>query len=135
MSSMIIISIPGEPVGQGRPRVTRWGAYDPPKSKAYKQLVRRYAKSIYHGEILAGPLVVGMRIYRPIQKTGSKKLHADKAAGIVRPAVKPDIDNVFKAVTDALTGVVWVDDNQIVETTIKKYYGTEPRVEVDIKEI
>lgn len=132
---MIHIIIPGEPVGQGRPRVTRWGTYDPPKSKAYKNLVRLYTRKCYKGELLAGPLRVGMRIYRPIQKTGSKKLHADKAAGLIKPVVKPDIDNVFKGVTDAMKGIVWVDDNQIVDTHITKDYGVEPRVEVDIEEI
>ncbi|WP_155286078.1 RusA family crossover junction endodeoxyribonuclease [Lacticaseibacillus zhaodongensis] len=132
---MIHITIPGEPIGQARPRVTRWGTYDPPKSKAYKNLVKRYALHDYSGEPLTKPVFVGMRIYRPIQKSGSKKLHAQKESGAIRPAVKPDIDNVFKAVTDAMTGIVWVDDNQIVETRISKFYSTDPRVEVEIKEI
>lgn len=126
-------------MGMGRPRVTNRGgyahAYTPAKSRQYKQAVAFCTRNSYEGPLLTGPIDVTMRIYRPIQKAGSKKLHAEKEAGIVRPIVKPDIDNVFKAVTDAMTGIIWADDNQIVETHISKYYGSAPRVEVEIEEI
>jgi len=136
---MIRFEVPGEPVAQGRPRVVQTAAgprgIDPRKSRSYKATVRLFAAHAYHDTPLEGPLMVYVDIYRQIQRTGSKKLKAAKLAGDVRPVVKPDIDNVFKAVTDACTGVIWKDDNQIVSTTINKYYSDRPRVAVRVTEI
>lgn len=55
-------------------------------------------------------------------------------AGFIRPTTKPDIDNVQKAVMDALTGVWYVDDSQIVESHVGKWYSENPRVEVTVEE-
>ena len=49
--------------------------------------------------------------------------------------MKPDIDNLFKAVTDACTGIVWKDDNQIVSTKSDKFYSEVPRVENYVEEL
>ena len=47
-----------------------------------------------------------------------------------------DIDNFNKLVLDALTGLVYEDDSQIVELTITKGYDKErPRVEVKIDSV
>ncbi|AGP67713.1 Holliday junction resolvase [Lacticaseibacillus paracasei] len=93
------------------------------------------ARDQYAGEPLSGPLICRVTIYRPIQQTGSKRLKRDKAAGVVRPVIKGDVDNYFKAVTDPLTGIVWVDDAQIVEAHIAKFYSNEPHVEIYIEQI
>ena len=50
------------------------------------------------------------------------------------PKVKPDLDNVVKAVLDALNGVVYRDDAQVVNLVATKRYATEPRVEVYVFE-
>ena len=136
---MISIVIPIEPVAQGRPKFARIGravrTYDPAKSRAYKALVAGYAREQYAGAPLVGALVLRVTFYRPIQTSGSKRLKHDKAVGAALPTVKPDLDNYFKAVTDALKGIVWVDDNQIVSVDMRKLYGTKPRTEIEIKEI
>jgi len=48
----------------------------------------------------------------------------------IRPAKKPDIDNVIKAWTDAMNGVVFADDCQIVTGSFSKVYGPAPLVAV-----
>jgi crossover junction endodeoxyribonuclease RusA len=46
---------------------------------------------------------------------------------------KRDVDNFNKLVFDALTGIVYEDDSQIIELTIRKHYDkAAPRVEVTI---
>ncbi|WP_238059402.1 RusA family crossover junction endodeoxyribonuclease [Lacticaseibacillus saniviri] len=134
---VIKITVPGEPVAQGRPRVyrTRYGVrgVDPAKSRAYKALVTQYAQQAFTGEPLEGPIDFRLKIYRPIQKAGSKALKAKKASGEILPTVKPDLDNVYKAVSDALTGIVYVDDNQVTDLLVIKRYSDNPRVEVEIK--
>ena len=52
--------------------------------------------------------------------TKAKRLMAQR--GILRPVVKPDIDNVAKAILDALNGVAFADDRQIVQVTCEKWY-------------
>jgi Holliday junction resolvase RusA-like endonuclease len=44
-------------------------------------------------------------------------------------------NNVFKRLYDALNGLAYRDDNQIVSATVEKWYSNNPRVEVEIKEI
>jgi Holliday junction resolvase RusA-like endonuclease len=43
------------------------------------------------------------------------------------PTVKPDYDKLTRAATDALTGVLWTDDAQVVQATIQKRYGSPAR--------
>lgn len=39
------------------------------------------------------------------------------------PQWKPDLDNLVKAMLDALTGILWVDDNQIVYSRAAKVWA------------
>jgi Holliday junction resolvase RusA-like endonuclease len=131
---LIRVEVLGEPVSQGRPRFSGRGgfvrSYDPPKSREYKKKVAKCAKEQYHGEPLEGQLKVELNIFRPVQKSISKIERHRRLLGVHRPTVKPDIDNYFKAVTDACTGLLWVDDAQIVSAKINKYYSEEPRIEM-----
>jgi Holliday junction resolvase RusA-like endonuclease len=53
-------------------------------------------------------------------------------AGTERPTKKPDIDNIEKIIFDALNGIAYNDDSQIVSCWADKFYSTVPRVEVVI---
>ena len=55
--------------------------------------------------------------------------------GDIKPTVKPDADNVEKAVKDALNGVVWVDDCQVVNCEKEKFYSTKPGVHAVIETV
>ena len=57
------------------------------------------------------------------------------ASGDMRPVKRPDWDNVGKIVTDALNGVAYDDDSQIVSASVEKYYSEEPRTEIKIERI
>lgn len=58
----------------------------------------------------------------------NEKIYVDK---------KPDLDNLEKAVYDSIgkSGVVWKDDNLLVEHLTRKIYSPRPRIEIIIKEI
>lgn len=137
---MIRIEIPGPAVPQGRPRATvvygHVKLYDPAKSRAYKQTVAIYARQAM-GQRLPTKRAVScrLRIYRQIPASDSRHKRDLKASGFIRPTVKPDLDNVFKAVTDACTGIVWHDDNQIVEAHIVKQYSDRPRAILEVEEL
>lgn len=137
---MIRIEVPGDPVAQGRPRFARRGkfvsTYDPPKSRAYKQEVTIYARaSMASRKPFTGPIKVTMYIYRRIQSNGSHSLKQAKLDGKIWPTVKPDLDNFYKAATDACTGIIWHDDNQIVDAQMIKKYSDQPRLVMEISEL
>jgi Holliday junction resolvase RusA-like endonuclease len=134
---MITFTIPGEPVGKGRPRVTLAGgrahAYTPAKTAAYEQLVAVYAAAaMQNAPLLEHPVRVRLDIYCKVPGTWSKKRRSDALAGIERPAKSPDIDNIVKALADGMNGIVWVDDSQIVELVCSKHYALEPYVSVSV---
>ena len=64
-----------------------------------------------------------------------KKWQAAALAGQERPTKKPDGDNVLKAIADALNEIVYIDDAQIVDATVRKFYAAVPRTIVQITEI
>jgi len=131
------VIVHGEPVQAGRPRFnskTR-KAHDPEKSREYKAMVKESAALQYHGPLIADKAIaVDINIYRSIQKSASHKEHSLRAAGEHRPIVKPDTSNYVKLIEDALTGVIWEDDNLIVSLVAKKYYSDDPRIEVTVTE-
>lgn len=49
------------------------------------------------------------------------------------PSVKPDWDKLARSCGDAMTGIVWVDDAQIVQATVVKEYGLPERAEITIE--
>lgn len=70
-------------------------------------------------------------IYRGVPKSWSKRKAAQAIADKIRPTTKPDVSNVLKGIEDALSGVWYEDDSQIVEYgLIGKWYAEEPRVYV-----
>ena len=52
--------------------------------------------------------------------------------GTIKPTKKVDVDNLAKAVMDALNGVAWGDDSQVVKITIFKEYTEHPYVYIYI---
>lgn len=108
---------------------------DPKKSREYKQYVALVARQQYKGKPLDGPLDVIVDIYRPIPKSTSKVRRKKKEEKEIRPIVRPDLDNYLKAVFDGLDKITWHDDAQIVTLSANKYYSTDPRLEIDIREL
>jgi crossover junction endodeoxyribonuclease RusA len=42
-----------------------------------------------------------------------------------RPTTKPDCTKMLRSVEDALKGILWADDSQVVEQVISKHYADE----------
>jgi crossover junction endodeoxyribonuclease RusA len=50
------------------------------------------------------------------------------------PSVKPDLDKLCRAVLDALTGILWVDDGQVVRLAARKDYSSStPGTQVTVQ--
>lgn len=131
-----VFNFPVEPVAQMRPRFTRRPyvhAYDPVKVKRYKETLAFHAQNQWAVTPATGPIKLQLRFYRPIQKSVSKAEHARRLSGAHRPIVKPDLSNYIKSFEDGLNGLIWADDNEIVEMVARKYYSDHPRIEVEIE--
>lgn len=94
---MMILEIPGEPVGKARPRVVRNGAfsrtYTPEKTASYENLVKleytaRYGQAMFPAE---AQLHMTISAYYGLPKSDSKKKRQMKLEGVIRPTKKPDI--------------------------------------------
>lgn len=130
---MYELTIPGEPVAKGRPRVGKFGAYTPEKTKNYETLVKELYFTQHGQTMVEGPLHVEVKAFFGIAKSSTKKVREKMIGGSLRPTKRPDIDNVIKSVTDGLNGVAYPDDSQIVSLSASKYYSDQPRVEILIR--
>lgn len=72
------------------------------------------------------PLRMQIVIMMPIPKGFSKAKHERAIRGVIRPIVKPDCDNLAKNINDALNGIAYPDDKQIVDLIVNKYYAESP---------
>lgn len=135
----IKIIVPGQPVPQGRPKFANRGSfvtvYDPPKSKAYKKLVAQYAVHKAPKKLLEGELEVEIQVFKETLKSFSRANKVDAEARLLRPITKPDADNYAKGPLDALKGIIWKDDGQVVDLHCSKYYSSQPRIEIIIREV
>ncbi len=123
------IIIPGEPVGKGRPRFTRRGrCYTPKTTEQAERLVQSVGQSQFGGDPMTGPLAVELLAVSSIPRSWSGKKQMAAKLGEVRPARKPDFDNLIKLYCDGLNGIVWEDDKQIVDGRCIKVYGDRPCV-------
>jgi Holliday junction resolvase RusA-like endonuclease len=139
MTMMITYVVYGEPQGKQRPRFVRRGnhvsAYTPEKTKTYEDEIRFMARAAMGASPpLETPVTVAIYIRMEIPKSFSKQKRKDALAGIIKPMKKPDGDNILKCFLDAMNGIVYVDDKQVVNIHLKKVYSEIGAVEVMVKE-
>lgn len=125
-----MVVIYGKPQGKGRPRFTMQGhAYTPERTVQYEKLIRdEYVKQcgVHHGD--TAPLSMDITISYAPPRAATKKMREEMLSGKLLPTKKPDIDNVVKAVADAVQGIAYRDDVQIVEVTARKRYAEKDSV-------
>lgn len=139
MSLAVCFTVEGKAVGKGRPRVStiagRPRLYTPAKTVAWEQLVADAARTAMGShEPVEGPVSVRIAIDVQIPVSWSKGRRTAAELQQVRPG-KPDLDNVAKAILDALNGICYVDDKQVVRLVALKRYAAAPMVEVFMHEV
>ena len=121
----ITFTVSGDPVPQPRPRVSTRGGF----ARAYvpsRHPVHAYRDGIAITAKAAGATVTENAVCVTVCATFARpKSHCNKS-GLKKTAPllpREDVDNVAKAVLDALTGVAWHDDRQVAELHVSKRYG------------
>ena len=130
----VSFTVPGEPTGKGRPRFYNGHSITPSKTKSYEAEVKFWYLQENKGIMIDGEVIADIKAYYQIPKSVSKKTRQQMLDGEIRPTKKPDLDNVAKAILDALNGLAYHDDSEVVELNIGKYWSDSPRVEVTLME-
>lgn len=95
------------------------------KNPEWRTAVELFARESYKGQPLTGPLrlTVTFVVQRPKSHSGKNGL-LPKAPAF--PITRPDATKLLRSTEDALTGILWIDDAQIVEQHVTKTYGDVP---------
>jgi Holliday junction resolvase RusA-like endonuclease len=139
MTFMVTFKLDADPVGKQRARYARRGnfvqTYTPDKTRNYEALLKDAAiEAMGSSEPLETPVSLYLYIRVPIPKSFSKKKVQEWLNGIEQPMKKPDSSNVLKSVEDAMNGVVYMDDCQIINHHITRVYSTLSGVDICVKE-
>ena len=125
-------TIPGKPVPQKRHRMGRGFSYDPsaPDKKRVRTeiIFQNRKKNIHKGDV---SMFITFHMQRPKShyRTGKFKEFLKKGSPYKHTS-KPDIDNLIKFIMDCCSGILYKDDNQVVNITANKQYAdNETRTE------
>lgn len=130
----------GEPRGKERPKFStvcgHATARTPENTVLYENLVKTEYR-IQSGVRFTDDAMLSVRIFafHSVPKSASRKKHLAMIDRLIRPTRKPDWDNVGKIICDALNGIAYRDDAQIVDALVRKFYSDTPRVIVEISDI
>ena len=129
----ITFTVPGDPVPQPRPRVSTRAGF----ARAYvpkQHPVHEYRASLAAAARDAGLGTTGDPLNVVIDAVFVRPKSHLRKSGVKPDAPKlprPDVDNIAKAVLDALQEVMG-DDSLVARLVVEKSYGTEARTTVRI---
>jgi Holliday junction resolvase RusA-like endonuclease len=131
---MIYIEFPITPVAKGRPRFIRKSgiAMTPAKTRRAESELRFWMHQKWTMELCKKPLqgavdiIVRFIFTRPKSVSEKKRPHH---------TIAPDLDNLLKTVQDSGNGIIWMDDAQIVASSVFKSYGESAKICLSVKEV
>ena len=119
----LIFEIPFDPIPLSRPKFSHGRAYLPTRSRSYRVSVQEVVRQLMKRrklEPFTGELICRLKFFRKF-----------------KPSARNfgDIDNHVKAIFDALQGLLFADDRQIVSVFAQKFKdGDRPRTHISFKE-
>lgn len=109
--------------------------YPDPATEAYEAMLKEYAGLLMRTKMpTANPVTLLVHSFREIPVSWTARERESALVGAIRPTSRPDWDNYGK-ITDALNGVVWVDDSQVVDGRSIKYYSDRPALRIEVREM
>ena len=142
MSHFLSFTVHELPCGKDRPRFSMSGGYPHVYTSEKTRRFETIFSDVAHGAMMRAGLVptydaVRLHIvaYFPVPQSYSKKKRGECISGVIKPMMKPDIDNVIKAALDAMNDVVYDDDKQVFELVVSKRYteSCEGYIEVEVE--
>lgn len=141
MNDIQTFTVMGEPRGKQRAKTYRKGNFTrtvtPEQTVIYENLIameyRRQCRDFRFED--KSMLAITIEAHFSIPKSTSKKNRALMIERVQRPVKKPDGDNIIKVVCDALNGIAYHDDAQIVDMIIRKYYAESPKLVISLRKV
>lgn len=138
----VTFQVPGKPQGKARARTyynpasNKHVSHTPDNTVLYENLIKdqflNHADGFYMERGTPVTLRIVARFLPP--KSVSKKKQKQMLEGEILPLKKPDMDNIVKVVADALNGVAYHDDTQIVLASAKKAYSAIEWLDITVEE-
>jgi Holliday junction resolvase RusA-like endonuclease len=133
------VDVLGVPVPQGSKRVFGGHLVDV-RHKELREWRSLVAHSIGLGTVITGPVHVKLDFFliRPRGHFGTgRNEHKLKPSAPAYPKSKPDLDKLVRACLDAMTGMVYTDDSQVVALSVTKRYADDrqPGVHIEVEEM
>ena len=122
----------------GAVRMTQRGKFVNKRAIAYmnyKKAIQIMARNQYKGKVIDAPIEVVCKFYFQPPKSYSKKKMKMIKHENYKFVKRPDIDNLFKGVTDALNGFIYKDDASITKAMMTKEYDDTDHILIIIKEV
>lgn len=138
----VVFMVPGKPQGKARartfyhPEANKHVSTTPERTVLYENLIKECYMMEADNAYLEADIPVKLCIVAQFlpPKRASKRMRMDMLEGRILPLKKPDIDNIVKAVADALNGVAYHDDTQIALVQAKKVYSEVEGLNITVEE-
>lgn len=131
--------VPGVPATAGskrgmvHPKTGRVVIIDSCKSgRQWRSLCVDAARAVYEGPPLVYAVAIDVTIQIPRPRSHFRKSGTLSPAAPAWPTTRPDLGKYLRAIEDALTGIIYRDDSQIISLTAHKIYNESPGVSVKI---
>lgn len=139
--NVIKFSVWGEAVPKARPKLVmnrytgKPHLYTAETTRCWEESVMCQALKHKPIKLIDSEVKLGIKIFRGIPKSMSKKDLCKALSGELRPLKKPDLSNYIKSIEDALNGLFWTDDSIVTEYLpgTGKYYAEAPHVDIEIQ--
>jgi len=124
----VVFEVSGDPVPKARARTVRKGgrtwSFTPKRVAAWEKTVKEEAVKHFE-KPMEGPVMVSLIFHMKRPSSRRKEVYV---------STTPDLDNLEKAVLDALNGVAYEDDRFVVAKNAQKKYvlNGKPRVSVRV---
>ena len=106
-------TVPGKPVGKMRPRVVKRGNFATKPTVEYEKLIRQ--RAIDAGVEMMNYCRVFIAVYLPMRK----KEYKTKPNEWLEPRKRPNLDNICKSVLDAIEGVAFKNDKDVMSVEME----------------
>jgi len=129
-----MITVPGKPVGKGRPRFAHGRTYTPRETTLAENAIRIAWEEAGALRLPDGPVLLRVVIAVERPQSHFRRDGSLSAEGLRNPEPhrrKPDLDNAVKLVMDALNGRAWRDDVQVIGVEARRLWADLAATKID----
>lgn len=130
----LTFTVPTEPRGWARARRNGKRYFKDAHTERVEYTIGTWAIQAMKGrKLFVGPVELTVISVLPVPPSWPALKRQAALSGELRPIGKPDFDNLIKGCADALSGIVYVDDKQVVDGRSIKFYGAYPCIQVAVR--